>query len=82
MKESSAKWINRIKEFILPEGSDIQVAAFNILAVCGIIVCVLTGIYNLGLGLGIIALLGNTLGLCFTVGVMFYTKKTGNYRGR
>ncbi len=39
--------------FIKPEGSDIQVSAFIILALCGTIVCVITAFANLIVGFGI-----------------------------
>ena len=33
----------KFRDFIIPKDAEIQVAAFNILAVCGMIVCIITG---------------------------------------
>ncbi len=44
------KNLTKLKEFIVPEGSEIQVAAFNILAVCGMTVSAVVALYNLLFG--------------------------------
>ncbi len=75
-RKTFSKWIG----LILPRESSIQVNAFNILALCGVIVCVVTAFYNLGLGLGIESFWGNVAGAVFSLGLMVYTRKTGNYR--
>ncbi len=80
MKIRAENILSRFVRIVLPEGGDIQVAAFNILAICGMVVCVVTGIYNLVIGLPVGALIANTCAILFCVGVMIYTQKTGNYR--
>ncbi|MCR5093941.1 MAG: response regulator [Lachnospiraceae bacterium] len=67
-------------ELIVPRGSDIQAAAFNILACCGIAVSILTAFYNLWIGLGIETVLECMAGVVFSVCLLAYTRHTGNYR--
>ncbi len=79
-KEKERKLISGIASFIMPEGSDIQVSAFIILALCGIIVCVITAFVNLIVGFGVGAFLESAVGAVISSGLLFYTKKTGNYK--
>ncbi|MCR5419630.1 MAG: response regulator [Lachnospiraceae bacterium] len=72
--------LSSLINFIFPKGYDIQVSAFNILAVCGVIVCIITAFYNLMIGLGFIAFAENILGALFSFGLMLYTRITGNYK--
>ena len=72
--------IRRFVELIIPEGSEIQIGAFNILAVCGIVVSIITAFYNLYAGFGILSFCECFSGVLISLGLMVYTKKTGNYR--
>ncbi len=72
--------MKKLKALIIPPGSEIQVAAFNILAVCGILVSIVTAFYNLFAGFGILSFLECMSGVVISLGLMFFTRKTGNYR--
>ncbi|MCR5000834.1 MAG: response regulator [Lachnospiraceae bacterium] len=69
-----------IISFLRPEGSDIQTSAFIILAVCGTIVCVIAAINSLFVEPGMSGFWQNTAGVFISLGLLIYTKKTGNYR--
>ncbi len=70
----------KLVRFIMPEGSDIQISAFIILAMCGTIVCVITAINSLFVESGMSGFLQNIIGVFISLGLLIYTKKTGNYR--
>lgn len=74
------KIISKLAGLIIPDSSDIRVCAFNILAVCGIIVSAVTAFYNLAQGFGIVSFLECFCGVIISMALMFYTRKTGNYR--
>ena len=69
-----------IINFLWPEGSDIQTSAFIILAVCGTIVCVIAAVNSLFVEPGMSGFWQNTAGVFISLGLLIYTKKTGNYR--
>lgn len=71
--------VRRIVDLIIPPGSTIQVGAFNILAVCGIIVSIFTAFYNLAVGFGLISFFECISGVFISIALMWYTRKTGNY---
>ncbi len=73
-------YLSGLIDFIFPRNCEIQVSAFHILALCGVIVCVITAIYNLAIGIEPVTSLGNMLGIAFSVGLMAYTRRTGKYR--
>ncbi|MCR5249552.1 MAG: response regulator [Lachnospiraceae bacterium] len=77
---NTKKLSSAIRTLISPEGSDIRVHAFNILAICGIAVSLVTGFYNLAAGFGIVSFLECMSGVVMSVLLMVYTRKTGNYR--
>lgn len=66
--------------FLRPDGSDIQISAFIILAICGTIVCVIAAINSLFVESGMSGFWQNTAGVFISLGLLIYTKKTGNYR--
>lgn len=68
------------KEFILPMGGDIRTVVFIILAVCGMIVCVITAFNNLLVGFGITAFLESLIGALISLALLLYTIKTGDCR--
>lgn len=74
------KVLRKLAELIVPKGSDIRVGAFNILATCGIVVSAFVAFYNLFVGARIIPFLGCLLGVFISLGLMYFTRKTGNYR--
>ncbi len=78
--EMIKKMFSGLEEFVFPEGSDIQAEAFNILAVCGIIVSMLTALFNLRLRFGTVSVLGCLSGAFFSLGMILYTRRTGHYR--
>lgn len=74
------KKLAKLKDFIVPEGSEIQVAAFNILAVCGMIVSASIALYNLLFGFRLQPFFGCLLGVFISLALILYTRKTGNYK--
>ena len=80
MDDGLKRVLRRLRDLILPEGSEIQVSAFNILAVCGIVVSLITAFYNLSVGFGILSFIECMSGVFISLGLMVYTRRTGNYR--
>lgn len=80
MKGLKMKPLRKLLGFIIPPGSDIRVRAFNILATCGIIVSIVTAFYNLSVGFGLASFFECLSGVFISLGLMLYTRKTGNYR--
>ncbi|MBR4530113.1 MAG: response regulator [Lachnospiraceae bacterium] len=78
--KTDRKLLIRLKELIVPPGSEIQVAAFNILAVCGILVSIFTAFYNLFAGFGFLSFFECMSGVFISLALMYYTRWTGNYR--
>ena len=72
--------LKRLKEYIVPKDAEIQVAAFNILALCGILVSSFVALYNLFVGFRVQAFFECLTGVLISYALIIYTKKTGNYR--
>ena len=71
--------LQKIREYIIPKDAEIQVAAFNILALCGVIVSVITAIVNAASGHW--PVVGADLsGVICSLALMIYCHRTGNYR--
>lgn len=69
----------KIREYIIPEDAEIQVGAFNILALCGVVVSVITAVVNGASGNW--PVVGADLsGVICSLALMIYCHKTGNYR--
>ena len=77
MKKKNSK-LHKAISVIFATDSEIQVIAFNILAVCGIVVSIITGVVN-GLR-GSSAVIPDFLGVVGSVALMYYCHKTGNYK--
>ncbi len=77
MKKKNSK-LHKAISVIFATDSEIQVIAFNILAVCGIVVSIITGVVN-GLR-GSSAVIPYLLGVVGSVALMYYCHKTGNYK--
>ena len=69
---------NKLIATIFATDSEIQVVAFNILAVCGIVVSLITAIVN-GIRLSS-AVLPDIAGALGSIALMYYCHKTGNYK--
>ena len=68
--------------FFLPRGKDIHLAIFNLIAVGGIITSIATAVYNLAMGFGIWNFLAIIVaGVSYSVAMIIYTHRTGQYRG-
>ena len=72
--------LKRLKEYIVPKDAEIQVAAFNILALCGMLVSSFVALYNLFVGFRVQAFFECLIGVLISYALIIYTKKTGNYR--
>lgn len=72
--------MKNFRDFLIPPKGDIRVKVFNILAVGGFVVSIVTAIINLCEGLGILSALACFSGTFFSAGMMYYTRKTGDYR--
>ena len=77
MKKKNSK-LHKAISVIFATDSEIQVIAFNILAVCGIAVSIITGVVN-GLR-GSSAVIPDLFGVIGSVALMYYCHKTGNYK--
>ncbi len=66
--------------YFFPKGSDIRIRAFNVLAICGIVVSIITAFYNLSVGFGFLSFAECMSGVIISLGLMIYAKKTGNIR--
>ncbi|MCR4891040.1 MAG: response regulator [Lachnospiraceae bacterium] len=71
----------RIWKFLFPANEEIQGNIFNLLAMGGFIVCIVTAFYNLALGLGVWNFLVTLSGAVYSVSMMVYVRKTRKYRG-
>lgn len=77
---TSDKIKSKLQDLIVPGGSDIRIGAFNILAIFGALVSLITGICNWAFGFSIVSVV-----LCFgavavSIGLMVYARKSGNFR--
>ena len=66
-----------LREYLIPKDAEIQVAAFNILAVCGMAVSLLTAVINLFSGNNLPVVLGDLSGVLVAAGLIVYCHKTG-----
>jgi len=78
--EKSICLLKRFKEYIVPKDAEIQVAAFNILALCGIIVSIITGIVNAVSGNNPVVVLADFAGVAVSWALIVYCHNTGNYK--
>lgn len=72
--------IKRFREYIIPDDAEIQVAAFNILALCGIAVSILTAIVNFVSGNNLTVVIADLTGVFASWALIVYCHKTGNYK--
>ncbi|MCR5409923.1 MAG: response regulator [Lachnospiraceae bacterium] len=72
--------LKKIRDYIAPPDSQIQVAAFNILALCGIAVSIITGVINIISGNNPGVVIGDFLGVVVSLLLIVYCHRTGNYR--
>ena len=69
----------KFRNYIVPKDAEIQVAAFNILAFCGIVVSVITAVVNASSGhWGVVC--ADLFGVVCSMALMSYCHRTGNYR--
>ena len=74
------KKLHDLLRFIFATDREIQVIAFNILAVCGIMVSIITAFYYVSVRPELLPFLERLSGVVISIGLMVYTRKTGNYR--
>ncbi len=67
--------LKRLKECIVPKDAEIQVAAFNILALCGMLVSSFVASYNLFVGFRVQAFFECLIGVLISYALIIYTKK-------
>ncbi len=78
MEKSSL--IKRIRDYIIPEDAEIQIAAFNILAVCGIVVSIITAVVNAVSGNSVAVVIADLAGVFVSWALIVYCHRTGNYK--
>jgi signal transduction histidine kinase/FixJ family two-component response regulator len=78
--QRSADLIKRLREYIVPRDAEIQVAAFNILAVCGIVVSILTATINAISGNSLTVVITDLAGVVVSWALIVYCHRTGNYK--
>ena len=75
-------FLSRLKESLFPPERDIHLSVFILLAIGGIIVSVVVAFYNLAMGFGIWNFLAIIVaGVSYSVAMIIYTHRTGQYRG-
>lgn len=72
--------LKRIREYIVPHDAEIQVAAFNILAVCGIVVSLITAFVNAISGNNPVVVIADFAGVVVSWALIVYCHRTGNYK--
>lgn len=72
--------LRELKRKLFPEGADIQILAFNLLALSGILVSLTVAVYSFLAGAGIDTLAYELTGVLFSVLMIRYTLKTGKYQ--
>ena len=72
--------LKRLKEYLIPHDAEIQVAAFNILAVCGIVVSVITAFVNAISGNNPAVVVADLAGVVVSWALIVWCHKTGNYK--
>ncbi len=72
--------LKQLREYIVPHDAEIQVAAFNILAVCGIVVSLITAVINAVSGNNPAVVLADLAGVFVSWALIVYCHRTGNYK--
>ncbi len=72
--------MKRARDYIVPRDAEIQVAAFNILAVCGIAVSVITAVVNTISGNNPAVVAEDLAGVFISWALIVYCHRTGNYK--
>lgn len=72
--------MKRLKEYLIPQDAEIQVIAFNILAVCGIIVSAVTAFINAVSGNNPAVAAADLAGVVVSWALIVYCHRTGNYK--
>ena len=72
--------LKRLREYIVPHDAEIQVAAFNILAVCGIVVSVITAVVNAAAGNNPAVVVADFAGVVVSWALIVYCHRTRNYK--
>lgn len=71
---------SKLLNFLLPSGRDIRVSVFNILAICGAVVSLITAICNWMMGFNMASVVTCFVSVFVSLGLMIYAGKTGNFR--
>ncbi len=71
---------SQLYNFIMPPGADMRVGIFNILAICGAVVSLISAIANLLGGFSLASIIISLVSMIVSVSLIIYTSKTGNYR--
>ncbi len=72
--------LKRLKEYLIPRDAEIQVSAFNILAVCGIVVSVITAFINAISGNNPVVVVADLAGVVVSWALIVWCHNTGNYK--
>ena len=76
----SIRFIKNLKEYIAPENAEMQVIAFNILALCGVIVSIIIGCINIISEHNYIGAAADFAGATTSMALIVYCRKSGNYK--
>ena len=72
--------LKRVKDYLIPRDAEIQVAAFNILAVCGVIVSTVTAVINALSGNSPAVVAADLSGVVVSLALIVYCRRSGNYK--
>lgn len=78
-KEKKEKIVKYL-DIIFPQGDDLRAGIFNILAVCGVIICIITAFINLLVEASFFGFFACLVGMFISFALLSYTRKTGKYK--
>ncbi|MCR5356492.1 MAG: response regulator [Lachnospiraceae bacterium] len=75
-KEKLYKFIN----ILVPKGDDLRARIFDVLAICGTVICVITAFINLVVEASLFGFFACFIGMFISLALLLYTRKTGKYK--
>ncbi|MBR5766317.1 MAG: response regulator [Lachnospiraceae bacterium] len=80
MDNEKREKLEKFIDIIFPKGDDLRARIFNILALCGVIICVITSFINLIVEASLFGFFACFVGMFISLALLLYTRKTGKYK--
>ncbi|MBR5407328.1 MAG: response regulator [Lachnospiraceae bacterium] len=80
MDNEKREKLEKFIDIIFPKGDDLRARIFNILALCGVIICVVTAFINLLVEASFFGFFACFVGMFISLALLLYTRKTGKYK--